>query len=131
MSGAFFVLRLATILRAKVSLVYSHPERVLLMLGYPSVYEGADHLMEVLESNPIALEGIDDVLVSNIKRKGGPHAEYLPLLPEGNGWLMLEYGCDTREEAAEMAQQLMSRLKSKADAPSMKLITDKQQRTPY
>ncbi|HET9696115.1 MAG TPA: FAD-binding and (Fe-S)-binding domain-containing protein, partial [Terriglobales bacterium] len=118
---------LATILRAKVSLVYSHPERVLLMLGYPSVYEAADHLMEVLESNPIALEGIDDVLVSNIKRKGGPHAEYLPLLPEGNGWLMLEYGCDTREEAAEMAQQLMSRLKSKADAPSMKLITDKQQ----
>jgi FAD/FMN-containing dehydrogenase/Fe-S oxidoreductase len=118
---------LATILRAKVSLVYSHPERVLLMLGYPSVYEAADHLMEVLESSPIALEGIDDVLVSNIKKKGGPHAEYLPLLPEGKGWLMLEYGCDTREEAEEQAQQIMSRLKAKGDAPSMKLITDKQQ----
>ena len=48
-----------TFLKAKVSLVYSHPERVVLMLGYPSVYEAADHLMEVLESKPIALEGLD------------------------------------------------------------------------
>src|SRR5205807_3997875 len=67
---------LATILRAKVDLVYSHPERVLLLLGYPSVYEAADHLMEVLESSPIALEGIDDVLYKNIETKGGPHSAY-------------------------------------------------------
>src|SRR4051794_7498037 len=116
---------LVTILKAKVDLVYSHPERVLLMLGYPSVYEAADHLMEVLESKPIALEGIDDVLYSNIQAKGGPHAAYLSMLPEGRGWLMIEYGCDTREEAEDQAHRLMGRLKSKPDAPSMKLFTDK------
>jgi FAD/FMN-containing dehydrogenase/Fe-S oxidoreductase len=116
---------LATILKAKVGLVYSHPERVLLLLGYPSVYEAADHLMEVLESNPIALEGIDDVLYKNIETKGGPHSEYLGMLPKGKGWLMIEYGCDTQEEAADQARQLMEKLKGKADAPSMKLFTDK------
>ena len=116
---------LVTILKAKVGLVYSHPERVLLMLGYPSVYEAADHLMEVLESKPIALEGIDDVLYKNIEAKGGPHEAYLKLLPEGKGWLMIEYGCDTREEAADQAHQLMDKLKGKPNAPSMKLFTDK------
>lgn len=116
---------LVTILKAKVGLVYSHPERVLLMLGYPSVYEAADHLMEVLESKPIALEGIDDVLYKNIETKGGPHEKYLKLLPEGKGWLMIEYGCDTREEAADQAHRLMDKLKSKPNAPSMKLFTDK------
>ncbi|HWR14319.1 MAG TPA: FAD-linked oxidase C-terminal domain-containing protein [Terriglobales bacterium] len=116
---------LATILRAKVKLVYNHPQRVLLMLGYPDVYHAADHIMEVLESNPIALEGIDDVLVSNVRTKGGPHSKYISMLPEGNGWLMLEYGCDTIEEATEQAQRLMDRLKSKSDAPTMKLFTEK------
>ena len=116
---------LVTILRAKVKLVYSHPQRVLLMLGYPSVYESANHLMEVLESKPIALEGIDDVLVSNIKTKGGPHSKYIPMLPEGKGWLMIEYGCDTIEEATEQAHRMMDKLKAKSDAPSMKLFADK------
>ena len=116
---------LVTILKAKVDLVYSHPERVLLMLGYPSVYEAADHLMEVLGSKPIALEGIDDVLYDNIQTKGGPHAAYLSMLPQGRGWLMIEYGCDTREEAEEQAHRLMDKLKTKPDAPSMKLFTDK------
>ncbi len=116
---------LVTFLKAKVDLVYSHPERVLLMLGYPSVYEAADHLMEVLESKPIALEGLDHVLFSNIEAKGGKHAKYLSMLPEGKGWLMIEYGCDTRGEAEHQARQLMDKLKSKPNAPSMKLFTDK------
>ena len=115
-----------TMLRAKVRLVYNHPERVLLLLGYPSIYEAADHLLEVLESKPIALEGIDDVLKKNIEKKGGPHRKYLSDLPEGNGWLMVEYGCDTAEEAAEQARKLMDKLKARPDAPSMCLYTDKE-----
>ena len=60
-----------TILEAKVTLVFNHPERVLLVLGYPDVYQAADHVMEILQFKPIALEGIDYRLHENIKKKGG------------------------------------------------------------
>jgi FAD/FMN-containing dehydrogenase/Fe-S oxidoreductase len=116
-----------TILEAKVTLIYNHPERVLLVLGYPDVYQAADHLMEILEYKPIGLEGLDQRLVDNIHKKGGPHRKYLPMLPDGHGWLMVEFGYDTQEEAAEQAHRLMEKLKSGSNAPTMKLIVDKQQ----
>ncbi|HZP16828.1 MAG TPA: FAD-binding oxidoreductase, partial [Terriglobales bacterium] len=81
-----------TILEATVTLIYSHPERVVLVLGYPDVYEAADHITEILEYKPIALEGLDDRLIKDIRKKGGPTRDYLPLLPEGGGWLMVEFG---------------------------------------
>lgn len=113
-----------TMLEAKVSLIYNHPERVILVLGYPDVYEAADHLTEVLEYKPIALEGLDRRLIENIEKKGGPHRKYLPMLPEGHGWLMIEFGYDTQEEAAEQARRLMDKLKGEANAPSMKLLIE-------
>ena len=53
-----------TILEAKVQLVYSYPQRVLLVLGYPSVYEAADHVPELLQYKPIGFEGIDPDLLT-------------------------------------------------------------------
>src|SRR5207248_6845842 len=50
---------LVTVLEAKVRLVDSRPERVILLLGYPSVYEAGDHVPELLPFNTIALEGLD------------------------------------------------------------------------
>ena len=58
-----------TILEAKVTLIFNKPERVLLVLGYPDVYQAADHLMEVLEFKPIALEGIDYPCIKTSKKK--------------------------------------------------------------
>ncbi len=117
-----------TILEAKVSLIYNHPERVLLVLGYPDVYRAADHLMEVLEFAPIALEGIDHRLYDNIQKKGGEHSRHLKLLPEGKGWLIVQFGADTQEEAKETAQKLCEKLKAGGNPPSMKLLTDKSER---
>jgi FAD/FMN-containing dehydrogenase/Fe-S oxidoreductase len=113
-----------TILEAKVTLVYNHPERVVLVLGYPDIFEAADHLMEILEYQPIALEGIDDRLIEFVEKKGGPHRQFLPILPHGRGWLMVELGCETRQEAAEQARRLMDKLGSDSHAPSMKLLED-------
>jgi FAD/FMN-containing dehydrogenase/Fe-S oxidoreductase len=113
-----------TILEAKVTLVYNHPERVVLVLGYPDIFEAADHLMEILEYQPIALEGLDDRLIEFIKKKGGPHRQFLPILPDGQGWLMVELGCDTRQEAADEARRLMDKLGSDSHSPSMKLLED-------
>jgi FAD/FMN-containing dehydrogenase/Fe-S oxidoreductase len=114
-----------TILEAKVKLIYNHPERVLLVLGYPDVYQAADHLMDILEFKPIALEGIDHRLYNNIERKGGPHRKYLPLLPEGKGWLLVEFGYDTQEEAAEQARRVIERLQHSQNPPQAKLLIDK------
>src|SRR5207302_3005835 len=36
-----------TILEAQVRLVYSYPKRVLLVLGYPSIYESGDHVPKI------------------------------------------------------------------------------------
>lgn len=118
-----------TILEAKVTLIYNHPERVLLVLGYPDVYQAADHLPEILEYKPIGLEGVDQRLMDNVKAKNGPHAKYLPMLPEGHGWLMVEFGYDTQAEAVEQAHRLMEKLKTNVTAPSMKLLVDKHEQS--
>ena len=116
---------LVTILEARVRLIDAKNERVVLMLGYPDVYHAADHVMEVVEFGPTALEGIDHYLYENIQKKGGPNSRYLKMLPEGKGWLMAEFGADKREDALDLAHRVMASLKKKANAPSMKLFTDK------
>jgi FAD/FMN-containing dehydrogenase len=77
-----------TILEAEVRLVFSYPKRVLLVLGYPSVYEAGDHIPRILEYKPIGFEGLDNFLMNNVKRKRMPQADDLSILPDGKGgWL--------------------------------------------
>ena len=115
-----------TILEAKVRLVYSNPKRVLLLLGYPSIYEAGDHISTLLEYKPIAFEGLDDFLIKNVKTKNMPQKDDLAILPQGKGWLVLEFGAATREEAEDQAYQAMSAMKG-AKAPKMKLYVDEEE----
>jgi Fe-S oxidoreductase/FAD/FMN-containing dehydrogenase len=112
-----------TILEAEVRLVFSHPKRVLLVLGYPSIYEAGDHVPKILEYNPIGFEGIDNFLIGNVKKKQMPQADDLGILPEGKGWLVVEFGAASTEEAEQQARVAMSALEG-ADEPSMKLFVD-------
>ena len=112
-----------TILEAQLHLVPSPRSKTLLVLGYADVYSAADHIEEVLEAKPMGLEGIDDVLVGDMKKKH-IHPEDVTLLPPGKGWLMVEFGGANRDESDAKAHRLMDRLKEKADAPSMKLFDD-------
>lgn len=111
------------ILDATLRLVPVAQKRVLLVLGYPDVYQAGDHVPEVLEAGPIGLEGIDDLLVRFLKRKR-LHDDRIPLLPHGGGWLLVEFGGETLPEAAERARALMDRLGRQEGAPSMKLFED-------
>ena len=93
------------VLEAKTKLVYSPPARALLVIAYPTVYEGADDVPRVLGFGPIGLEGFDDLLVRDqIYKKMNPHG--IALLPEGGGWLLAEFGGETYEEASEKARRL-------------------------
>jgi FAD/FMN-containing dehydrogenase/Fe-S oxidoreductase len=114
----------ATVLTATVRLVPDPPERTTLVLGYPDVYEAADHVMEVMESGPIGLEGIDEQLVTDIQEKR-MHVSDLELLPDGQGWLLVEFGGDTKQEADAKARELIERLGD--DGPSSRLYDDTQQ----
>jgi FAD/FMN-containing dehydrogenase/Fe-S oxidoreductase len=115
---------LVTVLEARCRLIDAKAERVILMLGYPDVYEAADHVMDIDPFGPTALEGIDYTLYRNIRKKGGPDSRYLGLLPEGKGWLMAEFGAEKKEDAEQIAHAVMQALKARPDAPSMKLFTD-------
>jgi FAD/FMN-containing dehydrogenase/Fe-S oxidoreductase len=112
-----------TVLETKTRLVHSPIHRCIVALGYPSVYEAGDHVMEVLAHKPLGLEGLDDVLARNMK-KLKMHDEDLKLMPEGKGWLIAEFGGDTREEADAKANALMEALKKVPNPPTMKFYDD-------
>jgi len=112
-----------TVLEATLRLVHSPTVRSLVVLGYPDVYTAGDHIMEVMAHHPIGLEGMDDRLVEDMV-KMRIHPSQVKLLPEGRGWLLVEFGGETKEEADGRARQLMDALKSQLHAPSMKLFDD-------
>ena len=115
-----------TILEATCRLVESPPERVLLVVAYPDIYQCADHVPEIMAHKPIGLEGFDDLLVGYTRKKG-INSEGLALLPEGAGWLMVEFGAETALEAENQARGLMQTLGQSANPPEMRIFTDKRQ----
>jgi FAD/FMN-containing dehydrogenase/Fe-S oxidoreductase len=117
---------LVTILEATINLVRRPRERVLVVLGYPDIFKAADHLESVLSSKPIGLEAIDDFLVQNLKKKN-LQTKSLSLLPEGKGWLLVEFGGEILAEAEDQAHAMMSRIRRERSAPAMKLYDDPHQ----
>jgi FAD/FMN-containing dehydrogenase/Fe-S oxidoreductase len=115
-----------TVLQATCRLVESPPERVLLIIAYPDVFQCADHVPEIMVHKPIGLEGIDDLLVEYTRRKG-INSEGLALLPQGGGWLFAEFGADAAREAETQARKLVAALSQTPNPPQMCLLTDKQQ----
>jgi FAD/FMN-containing dehydrogenase/Fe-S oxidoreductase len=115
-----------TVLEATCRLVESPPERVLLVVAYPDIYQCADHVPEIMAHKPIGLEGFDDLLVSFTRMKG-INSEGLALLPDGGGWLMVEFGAETAREAESQARGLMKHLTQSSHPPNLRLYTQKQQ----
>jgi FAD/FMN-containing dehydrogenase len=101
------------ILEATLRLVYSPPGRSLLVLGYPDVYSAGDHVPDILKFNPIGLEGMDDRLIADMKAIG-LHPEDVQLLPEGDGWLLVEFGGKDKAESDAHATACMDALKQPA-----------------
>jgi FAD/FMN-containing dehydrogenase/Fe-S oxidoreductase len=113
----------AITLEATVRLVYSPPGRTLVVLGYPDIYHAGDHIPEIMEYKPVGCEAIDELLVDNMKVKG-LHPRDLKLLPDGRGWLLVEFGGEDRKDSDEQAKRMMKSLGKHRDAPSMKLFDD-------
>jgi FAD/FMN-containing dehydrogenase/Fe-S oxidoreductase len=112
-----------TVLEAAVRLVDSPPARSLLVLGYANIYEAADHVPELLAHKPIGLEGVDEGVVTSIRTAGMRGAD-LGLLPEGAGWLLVEFGGQKLEEANDRARTLVAQLQRSSNPPAIRLCND-------
>ncbi len=93
-----------TLLGATVRLVPVSAAPVLVVLGYPDMPTAADAVPALLAHKPLAIEGMDARLVDVVRRVKGAAA--VPPLPEGAGWLMVEVGGDTLDEALDRARAL-------------------------
>ncbi|MGB7478910.1 MAG: FAD-binding and (Fe-S)-binding domain-containing protein [Burkholderiaceae bacterium] len=111
------------ILEARVRLLDNPAARSLLVLGYKDVYQAGDHVPEIMKHRPIALEGIDDRLIADMKAIH-MHPDNLDLLPEGGGWLMVEFGGISKDDSDAQARRTMEALKQTDRPPSMKLYDD-------
>src|SRR5439155_1359710 len=117
----------ATVLEATVHLIDSPRHRSLLVLGWDSEFEAADYVLEVLEHEPTGLEGVDHVLIEDMKAVG-MHPQDIELMPEGRGWLVVEFGGDTKDEADAKAHDLVRALKKGSNPPEgVKLFDDPQE----
>src|SRR5208337_3931420 len=70
------------------------------------------------EHRPIGLEGFDDIMVAASRRKS-VNLDALAMLPEGAGWLMVEFGANTAAEAESQARSLMEALERSSGAAHM------------
>jgi FAD/FMN-containing dehydrogenase/Fe-S oxidoreductase len=114
----------ALTLAAKVKLVPSPRERVIVVLGWPDIYTAADHAVEVVSHGAIACEGLDTAIIGGLKRRG-LRLDDIALLPAGNAWLMVELGGETLAEAADKAERLVAHLRRHAHPPSALVVTDR------
>jgi FAD/FMN-containing dehydrogenase/Fe-S oxidoreductase len=115
---------LVTILEATLNLVRNPPYQRLVVLGYPDIYQAGDDVAQIVELEPIGLEGLDHKLIDNMRTKG-MHTNALRQLPEGNGWLMVQFAGDSQAEADERAHDLIERLKRRLHPPNVRFYEDK------
>jgi FAD/FMN-containing dehydrogenase/Fe-S oxidoreductase len=112
----------ATVLSATLNLTASPPHRVLTVLGFADGFLAADAVPQVLEHGPIGLEGFDGMLQDFMRRKGLAIAD-LALLPPGRGFLLVEMGAWSAEEAQAKTQALVRAAQSWSPAPVTRIYS--------
>ena len=117
---------LVTIVEATMKLITTPKSRSLLVLGYSGLPDSGYAVPNILKYKPIGLEGLDDLLIDFMRRKGLDIND-LPLLPKGNAWLLVEFGGDSKEDADNKAKALMGELKKEKAPPTMSLFDDPEQ----
>ncbi|MGI5131943.1 FAD-binding and (Fe-S)-binding domain-containing protein [Pseudonocardia sp. CA-107938] len=101
---------LGVITAATMRLVESPPVRALAVLGFPDAYVAADNVMVVRELSPLTIEGMDSGLIAAL-RAHNPVETASKALPPGGGWLYVETGGVTREEAVAAAQAVVAAMR--------------------
>ena len=117
----------ALTLAATVRLIHWPKSRALLVLGYQDAPSAADDVPEIRPLGPIAIEGFTEHLIRNeaLKGKELPGKKHLP---EGEAWLLVEFGGEDQKEANGKAEGAYQRLKRAGSrAVGMRLIEKEEQ----
>jgi FAD/FMN-containing dehydrogenase/Fe-S oxidoreductase len=108
----------AVTLQAKVRLVPSPAKRVQLVVGFTDIYIAADTVPHFMRFGPIAVEGLDRAIIRGLQARGLKHDE-IALLPEGDAWVVLEFGADTHDDAVQKAQAAARHFAAGAAGPNV------------
>ncbi len=106
----------ASIVSATLNLTASPPFRVLTVVGFSSAFLAADAVPLALQHKPIGLEGFDHLLVDFMRRKGLALRD-IDRLPEGTGFLLIELGGWSAEEARAQAEAVARAAQSWPSSP--------------
>jgi FAD/FMN-containing dehydrogenase/Fe-S oxidoreductase len=112
----------ATVVSATLNLASSPPCRVLTALAFPDAFLAADVVPRVLEFKPIGLEGFDGLLLNFMQRKDLALSD-VALLPPGGGFLLVEMGAWTTEEAQAKAEALAAAVRGWTPAPEARIYS--------
>ncbi|MDW5264716.1 MULTISPECIES: FAD-binding and (Fe-S)-binding domain-containing protein [Acidobacteriaceae] len=113
----------AIILGATLRLVKSPQYRTLVGVGFEDIFIAADHVPQLLTHKPIGLEGMDGHLLDALRKKHKLE-EDLSLLPEGRGFLLVEFGADSQPDADQHAKDFAATLKSLPAKPTCRIYND-------
>jgi FAD/FMN-containing dehydrogenase/Fe-S oxidoreductase len=105
------------VLEARCKLIPSPQCRSLVLVGYEDGALAADQVPEVMEFEPIGLEMFDRRLVRNEEILG--RKRRTDLLPDGDAWLLVEFGADSEEEVDEQAERFCRAVRGGAGGPSL------------
>ncbi len=100
----------ALTLAATVRLIPWPKARALLVVGYDNAPDAADDVPSIRHLDPIAIEGFTEHLIRNeaLKGKELPGKKYLP---DGEAWLLVEFGGDSQKEANAKAERAFKAMK--------------------
>ncbi|HET6940024.1 MAG TPA: FAD-binding oxidoreductase, partial [Nocardioides sp.] len=107
---------LALVREATVRLVDDTVDRLLVVLGYPSMVEAADAVPALLAASDgamVACEGLDARIVDLVRARGS----VVPELPSGAGWLFVEV-------VGPEAEALAATVVAEGGAVGHRLVTD-------
>ena len=114
-----------TVLEATVRLMKSPQHRQLVVLGFADAFVAADAVPEILKYKPIGLEGFDSLLVDFLRRKQMA-LEEIELLPNGRGFLLVEFGADSEDEARDQAEHFIREVEGWPTPPQAKRVDGEQ-----
>ena len=115
-----------TVLEAACRLVSSPPCRVLAIFGFPDIATAADSVPFCNAHGPIALEGFDQSMFDHMNDKGMSTKSHA-IFPDGNAWLLVEFGAEDMGAARAKAQDLLEAYKARPNPPDGKIVDDKKE----
>ncbi|MGT0194377.1 FAD-binding and (Fe-S)-binding domain-containing protein [Burkholderia pyrrocinia] len=115
----------ATVLRATTKLVTNPTHRVLAVFGFPTIFDAADCVPQLLPLGPIAMEGLDTGIIGGLTERGLALND-IAELPAGSAWLMVEFGSTDANECITLAERAASLASTFSGQPAVRVVADSQ-----